>query len=66
MQVTAQVIGGQPKILTGAEAATLGAVKDALDAQGYTAKVNGQTVSDDSATLDDFSFIALAEQVKGN
>lgn len=67
INVTAQVIGGSPKII---EASTVAEAKQKLQALGvdlsgnYTATVNGEP-ADDSQSLGDYEFVAFARAVKG-
>ena len=62
-KVTAQVIGGEPQVLTGCTT-----VEDAfkeLDLEGsYTATVNGEPVDFDHE-LDDYEFLSFSAAVKG-
>ncbi len=60
-KVQAQVVGGQIKQL---EADTVGEVKEALNAQTYTATVNGEPANSDTQ-LEDYEFVSLAPAVKG-
>lgn len=60
-KIHAQVAGGSIKEI---EADTVGEVKSMMDAEKYTATVNGDPVSDDHE-LSDFEFVALAPSVKG-
>ena len=62
-KVTAQVLGGDPKVLEGM--GTVGDVKAKLQATNHTATVNGEPV-EDSYELDDYEFVSLAPAVKGN
>lgn len=60
--VTAQVLGGQPKVT---EAADVQDAFNALELNGsYTATINGEP-AEMSDVLDDFSFVSFAPAVKG-
>lgn len=59
--VVAKVIGGSPQNI---EVGTVGDVKTKLNAQTYTATVNGNPVQD-SYVLKNDDFVSLAPAVKG-
>lgn len=61
-KVTAQVIGGEPKVFDGVN--TVREVKERLGVPSYTAVVNGDTASD-SDSLDDFAHVSLSAPAKG-
>lgn len=61
-KVTAQVLGGSPKIL---EIDTVGEALTALKLEGkYTATVNGEPADLDEE-LEDYSFVSFSAAVKG-
>jgi hypothetical protein len=61
-KVTAQVIGGEPRVLDGV--CSVRDVKRAMGVPTYTASVNGDQ-RDDSFALEDYAFVSLAAPVKG-
>jgi len=62
-QVTAQVAGGQPKLVKNVD--TVEELRDKLELGGdYTATVNGE-VADNDTELNDYEFISFAQKVKG-
>lgn len=61
-KVTAQVLGGQPKVFDGVS--TVEEVKQKMAATSYAATVNGEPASDDYE-LDDYEFVTLAPPSKG-
>ncbi len=60
--VVAQVSGGSKKVLDDVE--NVGDVKEELDADGYTALLNGEPASDETQ-LRDADFVVLAKAAKG-
>lgn len=60
-KVNVQVAGGQIQQI---EAATVAEVKQKLNASTYTATINGEPAQD-SQSLTDYQFVALAAAVKG-
>lgn len=60
--VTAQVMGGQPKIFSDVE--TIKDLKGKLGLSNHTATINGEPASDDES-LDDYNFVTFAPAVKG-
>lgn len=60
--VVSQVLGGEKKVLDNVH--TVGDVKAALNAQNYTASVNGEPAQN-SDTLSDGDFVSLSQAVKG-
>lgn len=63
-KVTAQVLGGDPKVLDHSDIVTVADVKARLQVPNHTATVNGDTVRDDHE-LSDYEFISLSPAVKG-
>lgn len=63
-QITVQVAGGAPKVLDNEEYPTIADVKRHMNAEKYTATVNGEPAADDD-DVNDFDFITLAPSVKG-
>jgi hypothetical protein len=61
--VTAQVTGGQPKVLDGVKNVEEAKAKLGLSGN-YTATINGQP-AEMKRSLRDFDFISFAEAVKG-
>jgi sulfur carrier protein ThiS len=62
-KVTAQVLGGQVKVLDQVE--TVQDVLDILELSGsYTASINGEPASND-AELNDYEFVSFSPAVKG-
>jgi hypothetical protein len=61
-KVTAQVLGGDPKLLD--DVGTVGQVKSRMNAAGHTATVNGEPADDDHQ-LSDYEFVTLSPAVKG-
>jgi len=61
-KVTAQVLGGDPKLLEGVD--TVAEVKSRLQVSGHTATVNGEA-ADDDYQLSDYEFVTLSPAVKG-
>ncbi len=60
--VTAQVLGGTPKVIT---AETVQDALNALNLTGnYTASINGET-AELTDTLEDYNFVSFAAAVKG-
>jgi len=62
MKITAQVMGGQPKVFDDVE--TVKDIKAKLGVSNHTATVNGEPASDDQE-LSDYEFVTLAPAVKG-
>lgn len=62
-KVTAQAIGGQPKVFDN-EYETVGEIKTAMNLGSYQATVNGEPADDDQE-LNDYDFVSLAPKVKG-
>jgi hypothetical protein len=60
--VTAVQIGAQPKVFNGID--TVSELLQALDLEGVSIKINGETVGDDH-TLSDYDFVSFGEKVKG-
>lgn len=60
-KVIVQVTGGQKQEL---EAATVGEVKQKLQATGYTANLNGNPAKDEQS-LNAYDLVTLAPPVKG-
>lgn len=60
--VVAQVLGGEKKVLD--NVGTVSDVKAKLNAQSYTATVNGDSANDDQE-LENGDFVSLAQAVKG-
>lgn len=63
-QITVQVVGGAPKVLDNDDYATVGEVKEHMNAKNYTATVNGDP-AEDGDDVPDYAFISLAPSVKG-
>lgn len=61
-KVTAQAVGGQPKVFDNIE--TVGELKEQMNLGSYQASVNGEPADDDYA-LSDYEFVSLAPKVKG-
>lgn len=62
IKITVQAAGGNPRTLE--SAATVGDAKRAVGLPNHTALVNGNPAAD-SASLPDYAFITLSENVKG-
>lgn len=62
-KVTVEITGAQPQVVT--DMNTVADVKTKFGKANYVAKVNGESV-DDSYELNDYEFVTLAENVKGN
>lgn len=60
-KVQVQVVGGAIKQM---DIGTVGDVKRSLEAENYTATVNGEP-KEDSYHLEDYEFVSLAPAVKG-
>lgn len=61
---TVQVVGGAPKVLKYSDFSTIAEVKAEMNAEKYTATMNGDPVEDDD-DVEVYSFISLAPSVKG-
>lgn len=61
-KVTAQVLGGEVKVLEGVEC--VGDVKEEMSVASHTATVNGEP-ADDDFELEDYEFVSLSPSVKG-
>lgn len=61
-KITAQAVGGQPKVLDNVE--TVGDLKEQMNLSSYQATVNGEA-ADDDYELSDYEFVSLAPKVKG-
>ena len=61
-KVTAQVLGGQSKVLS---ADTVRELAEAMElGDNHTIKINGETASYDTV-LEDYNFVTFGEKVKG-
>ena len=61
-QVNAKVFGGSTKVL---EASTVADLKEQMGLKNYTAKVNGEIVTDLEHELSDEDFVLFTENAKG-
>lgn len=61
-KVNGQVIGGSPRTFD--DCATVGDVAKKMNAENYTASVNGEPAAHDDK-LDDFAYVSFAPAVKG-
>jgi hypothetical protein len=62
VKVTAQVFGGEAKVLDGVS--TISEIKQKLAVPNHTATINGEAATD-SDEVSDYDFVSLAPAVKG-
>lgn len=62
-KVTVEITGSTPQTIEGVN--TIADVKAKFNKMNYVAKINGEAASDEDV-LEDYQFVSLAENVKGN